>query len=356
MSFVGSSNYAAEHSWESILESPEYFLHSINPRENTLEFVRTSRELISGTSFLDGRNDLSLNAQPVSLSMSDALQWSNHIRPGSEPNRFIFHMSFCGSTLVSRALDLAGKAICYKEPQVLLQLAELKAANTSLYRDKEQWKALTTFVLNQFKQPWRAGESVILKPSNWLNSMLPQLLEDGGSSKAVYLGLTPMAFLIAVFRGGGERIQFSYSVLRHLLHSFPEYQRVVAEVEGSEGDSIEQFARLVLILHAVQLKAFQRATIQGGVQESPFFDYQSLLANPLQNLTGIAAELDLDFTQDELQESISNNFSNHSKVNNRSYDATQASDVDQQVLNTYRGQFLSALEWASEALKPASFH
>ena len=63
-------------------------------------------------------------------------------------------MSFCGSTLMARVLDIDEKVFSYKEPQILLQLAEMKSAQNSYYRNKITWKSLISFVLGQFNKQW----------------------------------------------------------------------------------------------------------------------------------------------------------------------------------------------------------
>jgi hypothetical protein len=348
---------AAEQDWQSILDSPEYFLDAIDLQRASFKFVKTSREIISSSSFLDGRTALSESDRSYFLPIKEALSWHKLGADNRSVNRFIFHMSFCGSTLVARVLDQPGIAIAHKEPQILLQLAEIKAANADWYRNNEQWQALMNFVLSQLSKRWLPDEVVVIKPSNWANSMLPQFIECGGQSRALFLNISPSDFLISVFRGGSDRVQFTYAVLKHLVTSFPEFTKVIADVEA-EADklsSADMFARLALIVHAIQQKAFARAVGNLSLIAEYRCHYQDLLNSPIECLQQAAIALDLDFKKSQLTDSISKNFSNHSKVTRRSFDVLDARKVDQQVCTAYNDTFSRAFEWAEKALTKTTF-
>lgn len=345
----------AEEHWQSILDSPEYFLDAINWQNESFNFVKTTREILSTSSFLDGRTALSNDHDGYSLPISEALGWHKRGITNRLVNRFIFHMSFCGSTLVSRVLDHPDVAITYKEPQVLLQLASIKAANAEWYRNKEQWHGLVSFVLSQLSKRWSPEEPVVIKPSNWANSMLPQLIEDGGSSRALFLSISADDFLISVFRGGSDRVQFTYAVLIHLVTAFPEFTKVIADVEADKLSSADTFARLSLVVHAIQQKAFAQIIGNISLADSCRYDYQELLNSPAECLQQAAAALDLDFKKSQLNQSIRKNFSNHSKVTKRSFDILDARKVDQQVCAAYSDTFSRTFAWADKNLTSSSF-
>lgn len=355
---TNSEALTASNDWRHVLCSPHNFLHSINIKAGVFEFVSTSRSRLSELSFLDGRVPLNESKQTIELPIDKVLNWyqTQTIRPNSQVNRFIFHMSFCGSTLLARTLDRPGRVLCYKEPQILLQLAELKSQESSLYRDRERWKPLIGFVLSQLRLQFNPGEASIIKPSNWLNSMLPELLFDGGDSKVVLLSISREAFLISIFRGGGERVQFMHSVLRHLNKAFPEYSSAASDAEASSQDSIELFARLALLTHAIQSKAFSRVAERMLTTEVFHCSYEELVNSPVEQLNSLSKVLQLGLHKDELASAISTNFAKHSKVNQRKFDITQSGQVNADVMKAYSDSFSKALIWADRNLQLASFH
>ena len=344
--------FAAENRWESILESPNYFLHGIDLPNRSFCFIKTTRKILSSSSFLDGRTPISTKDQPALLPIDEVLSWHKASARTNAVNRFIFHMSFCGSTLVSRMLEQPGAAITYKEPQILLELAELKAANSSWYRDSKRWSSLIGFVLTQLNEPWSPSEAVVIKPSNWANSMLPQLIGDAGRSRALFLSTSQEDFLTSIFRGGGERIKFTYTVLNHLLTSFPEFRKVVADVQATELSTPDMFARLSLIVYAIQSKAFALVDKNINLAAQHKLSYQELRSNPkpYECLEPIANALDLSFDKNKLQESALERLGKHSKITKRSFSLSEAQSVDLEVLDVYGETFSRSYDWAEKNL------
>jgi len=346
---------ADENDWHSILDTPEYFLDAIDLQNESFKFVKTTRETLSTSSFLDGRTGLSTDGDDYFLPIKEVLSWDKGSIAKRPVNRFIFHMSFCGSTLVSRVFDQPSIATSHKEPKILLQLAEIKAANLDWYRNRQQWQALMRFVLEQLSKRWSPDEPVVIKPSNWANSMLPQLIEDGGPSRAMFLSISPSDFLISVFRGGSDRVQFTYAVLKHLVIAFPEFTSIVAEVEADNLSSTDMFARLSLIVHAIQQKAFVRSSGNASLIAQYQCNYHELLNSPAECLQHAVSALDLSFKTSQLNESINKNFNNHSKVTKRSFDVYEARKVDQQVCAVYNDTFSRSFEWAEKNLTSNKF-
>jgi hypothetical protein len=205
--------------WSEVLESPDHFLTGVDLEERTLEFVHSSRDRLSRASFVDGRTPLG-DAAPTRVPLDEALDWFRQRRAGARTDRLLLHMSFCGSTLLARLLDVPGRSHAHKEPRCLIQLADQQAY------DRPDWRRdgalLTDFALDQLALPWPDAPRTLIKPSNWVNSMLPQLTATGVDCRALLLTLTPEQFLTAVFRGGGERVQYVHGLLMHLCTALPE--------------------------------------------------------------------------------------------------------------------------------------
>lgn len=87
-----------------ILDDPANFLHSIDIDNDTAVFVRTDPQLLRDLSFIDGRTSITVD-RPVPLTLQALAQ---RVEPDPEPDRFLFNVSFCGSTLLSRLLDVRG--------------------------------------------------------------------------------------------------------------------------------------------------------------------------------------------------------------------------------------------------------
>ncbi|NNC98960.1 MAG: hypothetical protein HKN85_02135, partial [Gammaproteobacteria bacterium] len=265
----------------------------------------------------------------------------------------LLHTSFCGSTLLARMLDVPGRAFCYKEPQALIHLAQLKGSPSDYFRDDDKWQLLIDFVLGQLRQRWSHNEPSIIKPSNWVNSILPDLAAATGGLKAVMLSIGAADFLAAVFRGGGERVRFTYSLLTHLQPSLPEYTDLIASVLAAELDTVQMFARMTLIAHAMQLRAFSQLASLLPADDFGHCSYNGLLRDSETLSQRAAKTLELDLSLSELKSSIESNVRRHSKVSDRDYDQRQAEQVNREVNSAYFDSFLDALYWGSRHLQSA---
>ena len=101
---------------------------------------------------------------------------------GKAPIHFIFHTAFCLSTLMLSALDIPGRSFGFKEPDVLINLA-----NRFIRRDDASNRERLRLVLRLLERPFEAGETIIVKPTNFANRLLLPVLETSAESRAVLL-------------------------------------------------------------------------------------------------------------------------------------------------------------------------
>jgi hypothetical protein len=98
------------------------------------------------------------------------------------PIHFIFHTAFCCSTLMLKALDLPGRSFGLKEPDVLINLA-----NRFIRSDDAANRERLRLVLRLLARPFEAGETMIVKPTNFANRLAFPILESRPDARAVLL-------------------------------------------------------------------------------------------------------------------------------------------------------------------------
>jgi len=343
---------SSQNQWDEILESEHYLLHCVDIEAGCFGFIRTSRALLSEASFIDGRSKISIDETLWHVPIDDALSWYESSIPAVRPNRFIFHSAFCGSTLLARVMDIDGKSFVLKEPSILAQLADIKIARRELYLDSQRWSQFLAFVLSQLNIPWSEDESNLIKPSNWVNSELRDLVTFGGDSKLVLLSQSPIQFLTAVFRSGGERIQYVYSFLSQIRSIFPEFHSMIDEVENGSVDTVNMFSRLMIISYAIQARAFNQAKEFLDQRDQVSCTYDDLMRDPVNAIFKIADTFELDLTQLEIERSIVRHYHKHSKVRDRSFSQDEMNSVDKEVLLHYQRNFDSAIEWLTDKMGP----
>lgn len=269
---------------------PGLFPHRLSFDEELVSFVPTNATKLRAASFLDDRCDFATG--PVQLiAMGDALAAGG--RP-AEPNRFIFHVSFSGSTLLSRLLDHPGRSLVLREPQSLSDVAARRAmidqAGGSDPRVDRMLVALPALLARR----WEANEAVIIKPSNWVNNLAPALCGGAQPTLPIFLSMQPRAFLLAVFRGGHERIAFTARAALHFSQAGRlNADRVALALEHTEDQAV-QLARLAALAHRMQSELFAAARAAGGWSEKHCMDFAELMADPVMVAAKAAKLLDLD--------------------------------------------------------------
>lgn len=342
---------------ETILRDPAFFLQRIDLDTGRLEFIETSRKILSSAAFIDGRSELSSRGgRRHSVDLQEALSWQEgqqgqEGQEGQEgTDRFVFHMSFCGSTLLARTCDIAGKSFSYREPQVLIDLAGLKARNHAFYQDRGGWEKLVDLILQKFRQGWTPGEVTVIKPSNWVNSILPDLLHCRKTSKAVFLTISPRKFLIAVFRGGRERIAYSCNFLLHMQTAFPEFSPLIERAAPLGSDPLSSAARLILLAFHVQRQAFEKVTGNTAVENHCCLAFGDLVARPDECLALVSQTLGIGLDTSEIRQSVDHHFTHYSKNEQQSYDINSARKNDDTVEQEYGPVIDQAFDWYDDIM------
>jgi hypothetical protein len=114
------------------------------------------------------------------------------------PLHFIFHSAYCCSTVLARAVDIDGVSMGLKEPLILNDIVGWRRRGA----DPRQLGAILDAILTLLARPFAPGESVVVKPSNVLNSIAPILLGLRPQSKAILLHAPLPDFLRSIARKG----------------------------------------------------------------------------------------------------------------------------------------------------------
>ena len=145
------------------LGDPRWFLDGLDVASGRAGFVLTDRAALSAAPFLDHRWDHADAARATApLSRLAAI--------GSEPAplSFIWHTSFCASTLLAACLDSADRCLALKEPGALVVLAALKRSGR--LRDPALARAVFSLLARRFSP----REQVLIKPSNSANTLIAE--------------------------------------------------------------------------------------------------------------------------------------------------------------------------------------
>jgi len=199
----------------------QWFPARFDAANGAIRFDRLDRSAHAGVTFLDEEYLAPLNLEKATASVASLDRELQ--RPG-QPLHYVFHSAFAASTLLARALDVPGRSLGLKEPQVLNDVAQ------ALRVGAVDQRAFAT-LLSLLARPYAPGEINVVKPSNVVNVMAPALLDADARSKAVFLYAPLARFLRSIADKGlfgrrwGRRLFAQLSADTGLDFGLPESER-----------------------------------------------------------------------------------------------------------------------------------
>lgn len=168
-------------------ESPDFFLQNLDLVNRRGLVVKLSEAGFRRASFLDDRA-LQPDTQGAWFPLPMVLEQAMGVAT-PHPPQAIFHVSHCGSTLLSRLLAELPGCLPMREPLTLLALAmERRELDRPAARlDRKGWDELFASCLGLLSRGYRSGDRVLIKATSaCANIAVPFLRRDGGS-RALFL-------------------------------------------------------------------------------------------------------------------------------------------------------------------------
>jgi len=225
------------------------------------------------------------------------------------PLHFIFHTAFCGSTLMVKALEIPGRSHGLKEPDVLINVA-----NRLIRSDDSANRERLRLVLRLLARPFRAGESIVVKPSNTANRLALPALEARKDSRAILLHSDLRSLLRSILKRGvwgriwGRRLFRSVASWSSLDFGYSEEETFVLTDLQALG-----------LAWLMQMHHFREVAEQMG-ERVQLIDSASFLASPAPTLFRIGRLFDLDLDESTIEEVVSGpTFARHSKFSDLDY-------------------------------------
>jgi hypothetical protein len=327
---------------------PHFLPHRLWLDDDRVELIPTDRASLSSASFLDGREDFS-TGPPVTISLHDLLSKTGHV-PG--PDRYIFHVAFCGSTLLSRLLDVEGRALLLREPQALVDVAVRWAAVDSGGAPDPNLPLILGGVRALLRRRWQAGEPVVIKPTNWINNILLDLCSDRDAIRPLFLTTTRSAFIQAVFRGGSDRLAFAARAAVHLSSRGTGNAELIAAALARETDQTGKLAGLAVATHEIQMRLFRDAIAAGGWGTEQWLTMEDLVHDPLTTARRASRTLGLEIAPAALEENCARWTGRHAKQPDTPFSAVTEKAGNEAISAGYGDHIADALAWADHVIGP----
>lgn len=309
------------------------FLHRLDVLARRIMVVETNQSRLRSASFLDGRErfwDEHWVGEATQLAKTDR----------GAPAGWIFHMGFCGSTLLTRMLDGPGDVLCLREPQALVDLSDQQIAirESGASDGAEFW---LTGLATHFEGLVGPGGRVVVKPSNWANPLLGAMRQAGLLEHAVFVTMDRRAWLRACMRGGRDRLAFVARCAEHAVRNAPEFAPVLRKAITAGGEPLDQVVRLAAVLYEVQLAQFDSVDPTGSRR----IDFELIETRPICAVQQARSLMGLPAGQDDV---TARDW--HSKDPSRRYDATIRVEEDRRVEAEHSARIDSAMAWIDRTL------
>lgn len=172
-----------------------WFPVDLHVPERRFGFANLDVDALERSTFLDTRLDAALSS--VENVPADALA---AVPLPPRPPAWLFHTSFCGSTLLARALHVPDWQVALKEPLVLRRLGDARDAGWDVGE-------LTDLAARLLARPWSNAGGVLVKATHAALNVAHDLLDATPASRAVLLTSSLDDFLVSNLKKPRETLE-----------------------------------------------------------------------------------------------------------------------------------------------------
>lgn len=163
-----------------------------------------TRETYSQSVFLDHRI-VTAGEKTVAMAEDDFIREVGALHRAQRGPHFIFHVAFCGSTLLCRCLDRPGRCLPYKEPLILHQLSFLARRQTTEHRHLGRGQSLLAASLRLLGRTFGESEVAVVKPSDSCANLARDMLRRANGAAGLFLYRQLRPFLLSVLKTNDRR-------------------------------------------------------------------------------------------------------------------------------------------------------
>ncbi len=328
--------------------NPDWLLDRVDAAHGRAWFVRSDRQRLIDTLFLDGRTPFA-DGQPACVDFDQLI--GTAALGAKVQIRLVMHMSFCGSTQLAHLLAASGAATLLKEPHALVDLADWHRSLAEQGVADDRLAPVLGSALRLLSREWPGAGPTVIKPSNWANSLMPALARRDFDIRAILIVIDRRAFLRAAFRGGRDRLAFTARAAAHFAGAMSQTDCLAAAVIGVT-DPLDQVARLALIAHHFQRQLFDAAI--AAFARTLVIDYSLIRDDPRAALSGAVEALGLIATDAAIGRAVEERQAMDAKQPGEAFSATAQGNEDGAVEQHHAARFDAAVAWADANLLPAS--
>lgn len=310
----------------------------LDVKSKSFLFQVTSLEELRKNTFLDNRFfQAGSEVNRLELEYFQSQHWDLANKIG-----FLFHTSFCCSTLLARLLDFPSYSLVLKEPLVLRRLSDAELIG-------KHELALHETALNLLFRSVAEDLAVLVKPTHVALNIADSMLSCQPQAKALLITSTLEDFLVSNIKKSTE----SKQKVPELVERFMSASDLPSRLPPQAFAPPTFLCGVALQWHAQQ--SIIRELVNGSNGHNIKMVWETdLLKLPHETLASSLQWFDWSIPADVVEMQVTLVMKQHAKSTSRTYDPNEKEYEDNLLINKYREDLDLALKWSEQYLSPYS--
>ncbi|MDR0183027.1 hypothetical protein [Lysobacter arvi] len=310
-----------------------WFPVDLHVPDRRFDMAALELDVLERSTFLDTRLDAALaSVEPVPAGRFATL-------PPQPSPAWLFHTSFCGSTLLARAAHLPPYHVALKEPLVLRRLGDARHSGWAI-------DGLCEPAVRLLSRPWTPDGRVLVKATHAALNIASDLLRATPHSRAVLLTSTLDDFLVSNIKKTPETQAKVPALAERALSAGTLHQRLPAQALQPPD-----------LLCAVALQwAAQRdllgALVRDFGERVRALDFATLAEDPEETVVACARWWGWSSPQEALRTRAREVAHRNAKAMSVEYSARQRAEEARMIQQRFGAELARARDWAERFVLP----
>jgi hypothetical protein len=312
-----------------------WFPFDVDVKGRVVHFVRLSEDTVARASFLDSR----LDPAPASVR-SVPFEAISALPSVERPIAWLWHTSFCGSTLVARILHVSPHNVSLREPLILRRLSD------ALERGEVIAEAVA-ILLPLLARPWHRGGTVLVKPTHAALNIAAQLMGASSSSRAILLTSSLEDFMVSHLKKTPETLAKVPQLAERALSAGGLLGRLPPAAFDPPGT-----LAMIGLQWAAQRELLAGLMQQMGPGRAKVVDWTHFQQGLKAGAYECADWLGLDIPRDKLGASVELHAGHHAKATDRPFNVSTRQDESDALRKQFGRELATATEWVDQHVRP----
>lgn len=319
---------------QSRLRDPDWFPVDLDVRGGSFLFSQVSEAAVAGATFMDQRFDIDWSRQ-----QRVAIDEVTRLAPPRLEMAWLWHTSFCGSTLLARALGVEPWTNVLREPLLLRRLSDARDAGYAVADATAASVALLS-------RRWHEHGKIVVKPTHAALNIVREVLASTPGDRAIVLTSPLDDFLVSNLKKSQET-QGKAALLAERALRAGEFHRRLSSAAFNPPDHL---CAAALQWAAQRELAADLCTAAGGAVH--VVSSRDLFADLAGTALECAGWLRLGIPETTLRTQCASISGRHAKAPTRAYDATVRESEKAALRASHGTQITSTRAWAERHVLP----